>query len=167
MKPFLLLVALVVVVPATGNQNGSAQPPNALVGTWKFISVTSTTETGQPITEPYGHNPTGILMYTADGRMMVMITNGGRKPFSISDRVSAPANERAEAFATLVAYGGRYTVTGDKVIHHLEISAVPNFLNTDNVRTIVKLDGKHLTLRTPPFLKGGRRVVEDLVWERM
>ena len=167
MKPFLAVVALLVVVPAIGQQSGAAQTTNTLVGTWRLISATGKTERGQIIEEPYGHNPTGFLMYTADGRMMVIITNGGRKPFSISDRISAPANERAEAFATLVAYGGRYTITGDKVIHHLEISAVPNFLNTDNVRTIVKVEGKRLTLRTTPLFKGGQRTVEDLVWERM
>jgi hypothetical protein len=36
-------------------------------------------------------NPTGFLTYTADGRMMAIITNGGRKPLSVDDRVSAPA----------------------------------------------------------------------------
>lgn len=99
--------------------------------------------------------------------MMVLITDGERKPLSVPDRVSAPAEERAQAFATMNAYAGRYTVSGDKVVHHIEAASLQNIVNTDSVRTIVKLEGRRVTLRTAPFLKAGQRVVEDLVFERM
>ena len=98
--------------------------------------------------------------------MMAIITADGRKPLSVLDRVSAPAEERAEAFSTLVAYGGRYTLSGDKVIHHVEISALQNNVGTDLMRTIVKVEGKRVTLRAA-LSKGGLHVAEELVWERM
>ena len=50
----------------------------------------------------------GLLTYTADGRMMSITTKGGRKPLSVPDNVGAPAEERAEAFATMTAYAGSY-----------------------------------------------------------
>jgi hypothetical protein len=165
MKLFLPLLLLLVL--AIGQESGSAQSKADLVGTWKLISATDTTDKGQVIKDAYGINPTGFLTYTAEGRMMAIITDGGRKPLSVLDRVSAPTSERAMAFATLVAYGGRYTVSGDKVVHHVEVSGMQNIVNTDLVRTIVKLEGKRATLRTPPFLRGGAQITEELVWERI
>jgi lipocalin-like protein len=143
-----------------------AQSKNPLVGTWKLVSAKDTTEKGG-IRDSYGRNPTGFLTYTADGRMIGIITTDGRKPLSVPDYVSAPAAERAEAFATLVSYAGTYTFTGDKVIHHVQASWMQNFLNTDQVRLIVKLEADRVTLRTQPFLKGGVQVTQELVWERM
>jgi hypothetical protein len=158
-----VLLAITILFPI----NGSAQSQNALVGAWKLISAIDVTDKGQVIKNPYGLNPTGFLTYTAEGRMMAIITNGGRKPLSVPDEVSAPAEERAEAFATMVAYGGRYTLSGDKVIHHAEVATVQNWVGLDGVRTIVKFEGKRVTLRTAPFLRGGLQITEELVWERM
>jgi hypothetical protein len=167
MKPFLFLLVLLLFVPAIRQENGLAQSKADLVGTWKLISVTDTTDKGQVIKDAYGLNPTGFLTYTAEGRMMAIITNGGRKPLSVRDRVSAPVEERADAFSTMVAYAGRYTVDADKVIHHVEVAAMQNNVDTDLVRTIVKLEGKRVTLRTPSFLRAGQQINEELVWERM
>jgi hypothetical protein len=160
-------IFVVVLIVMAFSSDAIAQSKDSIVGTWRLVSSTDTTDTGE-VKDAYGLNPTGFLMYTADGRMMGMITYGARKPISVPDPVSAPAEERAEAFATLVAYGGRYTVAGDRVIHHVEISWMQNMVNTDRVRFIVKFDGNRLTLRTPPFLKGGIQVSkEELVWERV
>ena len=71
--------------------------------------------------------------------MQAIFTNGGRRALSVPDNVGAPAEQRAEAFETMVAYAGRYTVDGDKVTHHLEAAWVQNFVNTDLIRFIVKL----------------------------
>jgi hypothetical protein len=167
MKSFLLLVLLFLAL-AMGQEGGLAQSSADLVGTWKLVSATDTTDKGQVIKDAYGINPTGFLTYTADGRMMAIITNGGRKSLSVPDYVGAPAEERAEAFATLVAYAGRYTLDGNKVTHHLEASWLQNVVNMDVIRFIVKLQGNKVTLRTAPFPRGGLQIAnEELVWERM
>jgi Lipocalin-like domain len=164
MTNWILAFALVVMV---FQSNGIAQSKDALVGTWKLVSATDTTDKGE-VKDAYGQNPTGFITYTPDGRMMAIITNGGRKPLSTPDWVAAPLEERAEAFATLVAYTGRYTFAGDRVIHHVEAAWMQNGVNTDQVRFIVKLEANRLTLRTPPFLKGGAQIAnEELVWERL
>ena len=55
-----------------------------------------------------------------------------------------------------------------KVVHHVEVAAVQNLVGTDLVLTIVKFEGKRVTLRTSSFLKGGVQMAnEELVWERM
>ena len=163
MTRWVFAVALIVV---SVSPYLVGQSKDALVGTWKLVSAKDTTEKGE-VRESYGRNPTGFLTYTADGRMIGIISVDGRKPLSVPDYISAPLAERAEAFSTFVAYAGTYTFTGDKVIHHVEAAWMQNYLKTDQVRTIVKLEGNRVTLRTPPFLKGGVQVTQELVWERM
>jgi hypothetical protein len=166
MKSFLLLLVLLILVPAMGQENGLAQSKTDLVGTWKLVSASYTTDKGQVVKDAYGRNPTGFLTYTADGRMMAIIASGGRKPLSVANQVTAPASERAEAFSTITAYAGWYSVADGKVIHHVEVSAVQNEVNTDKVRTIAKLDGKRVTLRMPGS-RAGEKFTGELVWERI
>jgi hypothetical protein len=35
-----------------------------------------------------------------------------------------------------VAYGGRYSFSGDRVIHHVEMSLFPNWVGSDQERTV-------------------------------
>ena len=158
-----VLLALTILFPF----NGSAQSKNALVGTWKLVSATETTKKGQ-VRETNGHNPAGFLTYTADGRVMAITTNGGRKPLSTTDYTTAPIEERAEAFSTVAAYAGRYTLDGNKVIHHIEVCSIPNAVNTDQVRLITNLKGNSLTLRTVTMLGAYAEIAfREFVWERI
>jgi hypothetical protein len=143
-----------------------AQSKDALIGSWKLVSSTDTTEKGET-RDTFGQNPTGFLTYTADGRMMAIISHGGRKPLSTPDYIAAPAEERAAAFATFAAYAGTFTLDGSRVIHHVQISSLQNRVGTDLVRTILKLDSDQLILRRPPGLRGGIQVTTVLVWQRL
>ena len=135
----LTLVAVAVAVQA----DVITQSRDSLVGTWRLVSASASTADGRLIDAPFGSNPTGVIMYTREGRMTAMISHAGRKPLS-GDRISSPASERAEAFATFFAYAGGYSVKGDQVIHHVEISSVQNWVNTDMVR-LIKFDGDRIT----------------------
>ena len=53
MKPLLVLLMLLFVVPAIGQENGLGQSKYALIGTWKLISATDTTDKGQVRAESY------------------------------------------------------------------------------------------------------------------
>lgn len=139
---------------------------DALVGTWKLVSAMETTEKGGS-RDAFGRNPTGFLTYTSDDRMIGMISHGGRKRLSVPDYVNAPPAERAEAFATFLAYAGTYKIEGTRLIHHVEASWLENSVGTEQVRSIVKLEGDQLLLRTPPYLKGGRMVTAELIWQRL
>jgi hypothetical protein len=145
-----------------------AQSAGKLVGTWKLVSAKITTDKGE-VRDSWGPNPEGLLMYTTDGRMSAILTLGHRKPLSVSDFISAPAPERAEAFASMTAYAGRYTLTGDKVVHHVEVSSVPNDVGANMERVIVHLDAERLVLRVAkPYLRGGMMVQsQELVWQKI
>jgi Lipocalin-like domain len=164
-KRILALTVLVLVLPCIG----SAQSKEMLVGTWKLVSARNVTDKGIVTNEPYGRTFIGFLTYTSDGRMMAIITNGGRKLLS-KGFFATPAEERAEAYSTMVAYAGHYTLNGDKVTHHVEASSIPNWVNTDLVRTITKLQSDRVTLRTDvPFVwsDGVQYAYQELTWDRM
>jgi hypothetical protein len=133
-----------------------------LVGTWKLVSASSTTKTGERSETPYGPNPVGLLTYTADGRVTALISYGGRKSLS----VGAQQEEQAEAFKTFLAYAGRYSLNGDKVTHYIEISSIQNYVNKELVRS-VKFHGDQITLVTPPTPVNGKVQTVELIWERL
>jgi hypothetical protein len=162
-KAFLLTV---VTLGAAFPSISIAQSKNDLVGTWKLVSVSYVMPNGQTNKEPYGPHPTGFITYTADDRMMATIAFDGRKPLSVNDFITAPAEERAQAFATFVAYAGRYTFTGDKVIHHVEVASLQNLVHTDQVRLVI-LQGDKLTLSTLSSPVGGVSHNAELVFERI
>jgi hypothetical protein len=133
-----------------------------LVGTWKLVSASSKTSTGERSETPYGLNPTGFLTYSEDGRVTSLISYGERKLLSVASRTE----EQAEAFKTFLAYAGRYTLSGDKVIHHIEISSIPNYVDKDLVRNI-KFQGDQIVLVTPPTLVNGKIQAVELTWQRL
>jgi hypothetical protein len=136
-----------------------------LVGTWKLVSASSTTSKGEPGEAPFGLNPVGFLTYTRDSRVSVLISNGGRKPLSGGDGALAQ-EEQAEAFRTFFAYAGRYTFSGDKVTHHLEISSIQNYVDRDLVRS-VKFQGDQIILVAPPTPVNGKVQIVELTWQRL
>ncbi|MCA1654657.1 MAG: lipocalin-like domain-containing protein [Sphingomicrobium sp.] len=141
-----------------------AQQSTSLVGSWKLVSASAVSGEGRPIALPFGDSPSGEITYTGDGRVSVLISHGGRKLLS-ADRIAAPTAEKAEAFATFFAYAGTYSVRRDQVVHHVEISSVPNWVGTDLVRA-VKVTGNELTLTTPPITIGGVAQTTVLRWMR-
>jgi Lipocalin-like domain len=137
-----------------------------LVGTWKLVSASLSTAGGERNDAPFGPTPTGFLTYTREGRMSAMISHDGRKPLSVSDWSLAAGEEKAEAFSTFAAYAGRYTLAEDQVIHHVEISSLQNWVNTDLVR-LIKFQGDRIILATAPTSINGKIQTWELVWERV
>jgi hypothetical protein len=144
----------------------AGQSENRLRGTWKLVSVESTTLKGVRNLTAFGPHPTGFATFTEDGRMSLIMSDDGRKPLSVVDRVSAPMAERAMAFATFVAYAGRYSVDHEKVIFHIEAASIQNWVNTDLARTVT-LENNRLRLKTPTTLKGGVLQTIETDWEKL
>lgn len=105
--------------------------------------------------------------------MMVMFSRSDRPP--LSQEIQSPLSpqmqsllveELAQAFTTFDAYVGTYTLSGNTVIHQLEIASIPNRVGTTLVRTFT-LSESRVTLSTPPVLSDGVETVFELVWERI
>ena len=142
-----------------------AQGQDALVGAWRLISWENRAHDGQ-VTYPMGTDVLGYLLYTADQRFAVMISSTGRDRFATGDLLSGTIEERARAVEGFVAYAGRYSFHNDRVVHHVELSLFPNWVATDQERT-VELAGDRLTLSASHVLLAGRQQVPRLVWERV
>ncbi len=140
-------------------------PCPSIVGTWRLVSASSVGSDGHKDDNPYGTSPSGLLIYTADGHVTAIVTNSGRALLTVNDRIVAPAEERASAFATSFAYAGRYRFQCNRVVHDVEVATVPNWVGTQMTRK-VQIVGKRLILSTPPIAKGGTTSTFDLVWER-
>ena len=141
---------------------GSGQTGDELVGTWELVSASTTNSTGDRSETPYGPNPTGLLTYTADGRVTAMISHAGRKSLS----TLAKPEEQAEAFKTFLAYAGRYTLNGHEVVHSVEISSIQSYVGKDLVRS-VKFQGDQIILVTPPTPVKGKIQTFELIWQRL
>lgn len=139
---------------------------NQLVGTWKLLSASSTDSSGQQLDPPYGANPVGFLTYTDEGRVTALISYSGRKPLSVGAKPPALSVEQAEAFKTFLAYGGRYRLSGDKIVHSIEISSIQNYVNRELVRS-VRFQGDEIVLVTPPSMVNGKMQIIELTWKRV
>jgi hypothetical protein len=137
-----------------------------ILGTWKLVSVTSSTASGDRNNAPFGAGPTGFLTYTQDGRMSAIVSYGERKRLSSNDSHLAPTEEQAEAFRTFVAYAGTYTLSGDKVIHHVEVCSIQDWVGTDLIRGI-RFEGERLRLVSTPTPVDGKLQTFELIWQRL
>ena len=166
---FLGLAALVFVFPSIGTaQSGTAAKSKpSIVGTWRLVAVHSWTDKDKKDLnrEAYGPHPGGLITYTADGRMSVIETYDGRKPLS-ADREAAPVEERAQACSSMVAYAGSYTLQGDRVIHHVEVSASPG-PTRDQVRYVTIQGPDRVSLRTTPVMRNGVAEIHEMFWVRV
>jgi hypothetical protein len=143
--------------------DSSESATEKLVGTWKLLSASSTSNKGEVDEYPYGTNPDGYLTYGADGRVTAIISYGGRKPLSLG---GGTLEEQAEAFKTFLAYSGRYSLEGDKVVHQIEVSSIQNYVGKKLVRHIT-FEGDRIILVTPPTPVNGKIQTVELVWRRM
>src|SRR5262245_54392816 len=98
-----------------------------------------------------GAAPDGLLAYLADGTMIGIMGRDGRLPFDDHDVTGGTVGERARAFATFIAYGGRYEATADLVTHHVDVSLFPNWIGTlQQRRWMLDPTNRWLTLTSPP-----------------
>src|SRR5215475_5135334 len=158
-RPQLLQVACVAVVALCANAPSWGAEPN-IVGNWKLVSlVTEELATGKKRAQ-LGEHPKGYLIYTPQGRMMALLVHETRSPPKVDE-------DRINLHKYMVSYSGRYTVEGDKVVHHVDVSWNEALTGTDLVR-FFKREGDRLTITTAPSknLITGVESTRVLVFER-
>jgi uncharacterized protein RhaS with RHS repeats len=128
----------------------------ALVGSWRLVS-SRRTAAGVTVL-PWGMRPSGVITYTPEGRLHVLIQRGGRSRAQAG--ASTPA-EKARLLDAFVAYAGTFTVDGDAVLHRIELASDPAMVGTTQVRRAAT-DGRRLTLTSA----GGEPVWVN-VWARI
>lgn len=125
-----------------------AQTTPPIVGTWRLVSFDREVLETKAVSHAFGGHAVGLLTYTSDGRMMAIIVDSMRKP------PARPTPTDAEAlglYRSMLAYAGTYSIQGNEIINHVEISWNPTLTGTDQKR-FFKLEGDRLTFTTPPLV---------------
>ncbi|RCJ24929.1 hypothetical protein A6S26_17135 [Nostoc sp. ATCC 43529] len=152
-----------------------------LVGTWKLISWETKTSEGI-ILYPFGKNVIGYLSYTDKGYMSAMIMRNDCLSITISSEEFMKARttllkpllllfkwqelktlfKYLQVATNYISYSGKYEIQGNKVLHHVEISFLPDWIGTTIERTF-EITGEKLLLISPPI--GGSP--QYLTWQRV
>jgi hypothetical protein len=135
-----------------------------IIGTWKLILFEMKTD--DKISHPYGANPHGYLTYSENGYMAVLISKEGRKPICTEDITKIPEKEKIALADGFIAYSGKYEVLDDRIIHHVKISFIPNWIGRPLER-FYKLHEGNLILETPAEEVDGSKLVSRLIWEKI
>ena len=135
-----------------------------LTGTWKLVAWRRVVDDGT-VTYPLGEDANGLLVYTANGRMIVQLAAANRPRLDTTDALGGDVQARADAYSTCLAYFGTYEVDGDTVIHRVDASLFPNWSGVEQRRPYT-YDGRELVLRTPPVTGPNGTVVNELAWVR-
>ena len=90
-------------------------------------------------TDLLGANPVGYINYAPDGRMMV-INVGGERPKPAA--ASATSAEAAALFRSMTSYAGTYTIDGDEITHHVDVSwneGIPSWQSEQSSNSTLRL----------------------------
>jgi Lipocalin-like domain len=157
----LLLAMLAVAISVAATQARAAD----VVGTWRMVSWSEEETESKAARSPFGDHPIGSITYTADGHMMVMFADPGRKPSASPKPTEA---EAADLYRTMVAYAGTYSVAGDKLTHKIDVSWNQAWNGTSQSR-FIEIKDDRLTIKTPPFVSPflNKQIVATLIFERV
>ena len=121
-------------------------PRQRLLGTWKLIAAIREEIPSGAKTDFLGSHPTGYINYAPDGRMMVLnVGNGRSKPAG----ANATSAEAEALFRSMTSYGGTYTIDGNEITHHVDVSWNETWTGTKQKR-IARFEGNRVYLSTTP-----------------
>jgi hypothetical protein len=138
----------------------------ALVGTWKQLSgVVEVVGSADGAQTNLSAAPNGYVNFAPDGRLLMLTVDSSRK----KPAGNPPSTEDAAAlFRSMIAYAGTYTVDGNKVTYHLDVSWNELWTGTDQLR-FWRIEGDRLHVSTPEIVNPltGKRSIHRLVFERV
>ena len=145
--------------------SGSADDKARLLGTWTLVSAAREEIPSGARTDMFGADPHGFINYSPDGRMIALITRRDRKP--PADGRATPAEAEA-LYRSMLSYAGAFTIEGDVVTHHVDISWNESFTGAEQKRHF-KLEQDRLILSTPQSRDpiDGKLSVRRMTWKRV
>ena len=160
---FAAAIGILVGLVAT---SAIAESKNPIVGTWKLLSFSRHDLANGSDSNIVGEHPTGYISFTPGGHMVVWLVGDNRKPPSGAVATDA---ERLAWFKDIIsAYGGTYSVEGNKYVMHIESAWIPAWYGTEQTR-FFSFDGSKLVVKTAPFKSAfdGMEVINTLVLEKV
>jgi len=152
---WLVIVALFLMV----GQPSFADDRDKILGIWRLVSFEVEFQVTGEREHIRGKNPTGFIIFTPEGRMMVVLTNEGRK-------TPKTDQDRAVLFNAMVAYTGMYRIEGDKWITKVDVSGNPALVGTEQAR-FFRVDGDRLQEMTQWSVRPEKGIGRTVItWER-
>lgn len=138
---------------------------NRLHGIWRLVSFLEQQPDGSwaPALDEGTH---GTISYWPQGRMQVVMGSTDR-PRLRGDWNEVPAEQKARCLDRMVAYGGNYTIEGERVLHHVDVCWIPNWEGRDLVRRMSFPAAHQLLLETVPDTTPRPRPAQRVLWERV
>ena len=133
----------------------------SLLGTWTLTSAVCEEIPSGAQTDMFGPDPHGFINYSPEGRMIALITCRDRK-------ARATPAEAEALYRGMLSYAGTFTVEGDVVTHHIDISWSQSFTGGAQKRNF-RLVGNRLILSTPQSHDpiDGRPSVRRMTWQKV
>jgi hypothetical protein len=163
-RSFSAFVIAALLAPLSAGAQGTSVK-DGLLGAWSFVSVVAQSDDGTR-TEPFGASPTGIIIFTPDGRFSLFQSSGNVPRIAANDRARATPEEAAGVVRESIAYYGSYTVNeaAREFSLTLEGSTYTNLMgSTPQRRIITTLTPSELAFSNPRTPSG---VTLHTVWRR-
>lgn len=136
-----------------------------IVGGWRLVHFVRHGIGGRT-EDVFGPDPEGLLCYTQDGWMSVVLCSKGRiDRFESEEFLGGSAAEKAAAYQSYCSYAGRYRVDGHQIIHILELSLFPNWKGSTQPRRC-HFDDECLVLESQPIFADGQTWIYEARWRR-
>ena len=135
-----------------------------LVGHWTLVSFLEQKADGTWF-DALGAGAQGCISYWDCGRMQVLI--GAPERPRLRGAWSAIADaDKAACLDRMVAYSGRFSIDGERVLHHVEVCWIPNWQGRDLIRLASFPAPDQLQLRTEAATDGRARPMQEVLWQR-
>jgi hypothetical protein len=161
--PCAAMVALMFLGLALRTLAQSAQ--DQLVGTWMLVSIYIEGPDGSRF-DPFGVNPTGVLMIDGNGRISVQFIGSDLPKFASNDRLNGTPEEDKAVVQRILSYFGTYSVSdADHSLNiHIESSSFPNWKGADQKRFLALKEDEMKWIN--PTASSGPGFTGHTVWKR-
>jgi Lipocalin-like domain len=132
---------------------GTSIVGTSIVGTWRLAMTRAHDDAGEPMHAPYGPHPMGVVMFSADGRMVAVLCDA---------RAQLPTGEERE----YSSYCGNYSFDGTTLVTRVDAASDRSRLGGDQVRR-VRFEGDRLVLMPPPRPWRGVMQHREMFFERI
>jgi hypothetical protein len=133
-----------------------------IVGSWTLVQATDIHADGSK-TNPWGANPKGAYMFSADGRFTQMLFHSDLP--KIDNRMAGTPDQNKAIAQGVVAMYGTYTVdeANKTIIVKFEGSSFAKFVGTEGKRVITSINDNELHSANPATSTGTKA---ESVWRR-
>jgi Lipocalin-like domain len=161
--PLAAMVPLVLLGVARHTLAQSAQ--DKLVGTWILASIYIEGPDGSKF-DPFGANPTGILILDGNGHISAQFINSDLPKFASNDRLDGTPEENKAVVRGILCYFGTYSVSdADRSLNiHIQSSSYPNWKGTDQKRFLSFTEDEMKWIN--PTASTGPGFTGHTVWKR-